>query len=340
MPEFEFDFAAAEKEFAPEALFASSSAMDEPSIARQTARAQELNELLRYMPVTFAEAMTLQVELDAGVEDWINEKVPVTGALTPDPEAAYDFDKELTATLVNEASLIFHGFTVRGEFEDEETAATGAKVQYVFTAPAKLFNDELRGKAARKKIRAYGELDRTCIDPEFITSERSMQWLHSVAPDLMEALDGWVLNDEDTPDGGELLSLRWFDWSSYGRYLQDSFTRVCAERYVQHLLNFDDSVEYSLTAHGPIKVKYDDPSLGIEGAAILRQEALQQGALARLYGPYIRYDETAPEGMQWSAWIEAALFLAGEQDTVPPVVELDVDQCKELFSMRSFYYDR
>lgn len=331
----EFDFAQAEKDFIGGELFSDAGVMNEPRIAQQTAQARELNVLLQDMPITFAEALTVQAELEEGVSEWIDTEVPVTGTLVPNYEEEHAQKHELTPALLRDMPVKFLGFIFQGDFESDETrAAYGVKYQFAFEAPAKLFNEDLSGKAARKKVQAYGDFDLVCIDPEFITSERSMQWLQSVAPDLIHAIDCQMGNDDTTMKGGELLSLRWFNWDDYDHYLKDPFTRECLERYIQHLVNFDDSVQYSLAVNGDTATeKYGELNEK-------ESEQLNRGVLVRVYGPYLKFSENSPEGMKWNAQIEAAVFLSGQQDEIPPLIEVDVDHCKELFDMRSYYYDQ
>ena len=88
-----------------------------------------------------------------------------------------------------------------------------------------------------------------------------------------------------------------------------------------------------MSVDGPVAAKY-----GVLSEREVVQ--VQKGVLARMYGPYLKYDANAPEEMRWGAQIEAAIYLQDKKDEIPSLITADVDHCKELFDIRSYYYDQ
>lgn len=236
-------------------------ALAEPFISSTIEKAKEFNELLAEVDTEPEERAGIIAELDMAWGTLEGANMRLTGFVRAPLPGQHEIETE--GVFIDGSEVISHGFTTVAvpQFVGGQQIGETYKIKHLIgVGVSEVWDDEAReGIDPETYVLATAELNGTHLEVDGASPERARAWLAVSYPELIDKIDSRLLNT-DGSEGDALMSLRGFDFNKYAN-LEDDFTRICIDTYLNELLQMDKLVPYVIHMHGPARDGSEETSL-------------------------------------------------------------------------------
>jgi hypothetical protein len=246
MSEKENQFSSASYEMQSE-LSDLESAFTDPFVEHVLELGRTYNKIFLESAPTDEEIGHIVEELDAEWGTIIKSKIRYTGNVDV---ALLNGKEERKNIFFDGTEVTTNGFiidVVRRYENGEEVDPLYVVKHHLLVPIATVYGDDIEVEGVQYAV-AKGDITNSLLELDSASPEHARAWLSLACPELIDEIDGLVLNAEEG-DEQALLSLAEIDLSKYSQ-LEDDFLNRCVEIYLSTIIEIDLSVPYSASLDG------------------------------------------------------------------------------------------